>query len=189
MSSDPLIVFGAFDRHNFGDLLFPHVAEALLPGRELVFAGVARRDLRAFGGHQVESIVALAKQRGERPANVLHIGGEILTVDAWQAAVMVLPADDVGGVIGLYERRRSGLGWPGHRAISASITRRPMSCRGACSAVPGAGCSAASAAWRWIVAKRGCGPRSRLSCTGRTSSACGMRRRWPMSSPPESLRI
>lgn len=112
MSSDPLIVFGAFDRHNLGDLLFPHVAEALLPARELVFAGVARRDLRAFGGHHVESIAALAKQWGERPANVLHVGGEILTVDAWQAAVMVLPADDVGGVIGLYGDDDAGrLAW------------------------------------------------------------------------------
>jgi len=112
MSSDPLIVFGAFDRHNFGDLLFAHVAEALLPGRDLVFAGVARRDLTAFGGHRVESIVTLAKQRGDRPAHLLHAGGEILTVDTWQAAVMLLPADDVAGVIGLYEGDEAGrLAW------------------------------------------------------------------------------
>ena len=46
----PLILFGAFDRHNFGDLLFPHIATALLPGRELRFAGLALRDLRPYGG-------------------------------------------------------------------------------------------------------------------------------------------
>jgi hypothetical protein len=27
----PTILLGAFDRHNFGDLLFPHLAAALLP--------------------------------------------------------------------------------------------------------------------------------------------------------------
>ena len=42
----PTILFGAFDRHNFGDLLFPHVAAALLPGRKLAFAGLAERDPR-----------------------------------------------------------------------------------------------------------------------------------------------
>jgi len=26
------VLFGAFDRHNFGDLLFPHLMAALLPG-------------------------------------------------------------------------------------------------------------------------------------------------------------
>ena len=28
----PIILFGAFDRHNFGDLLLPHIAAALMPG-------------------------------------------------------------------------------------------------------------------------------------------------------------
>ncbi|MBE0547855.1 MAG: polysaccharide pyruvyl transferase family protein, partial [Rubrivivax sp.] len=36
-----IILFGAFDRHNLGDLLFPHIAAALLPGRTLVYAGLA----------------------------------------------------------------------------------------------------------------------------------------------------
>ena len=112
MSSDPLIVFGAFDRHNFGDLLFPHVAEAMLPGRELLFAGVAQRDLTAFGGHRVRAIASLASEWGDRPVDVFHAGGEILTVDAWQAAVMVLPQDDVAGVIGLYGDEEAGrLAW------------------------------------------------------------------------------
>lgn len=42
------IVFGAFDRHNLGDLLFAHVAAALLPRDEtVVFAGLAARVTRA----------------------------------------------------------------------------------------------------------------------------------------------
>lgn len=47
------VVFGAFDRHNLGDLLFAHVVAALLRGRDLVFAGIADRDLTAWGGHRV----------------------------------------------------------------------------------------------------------------------------------------
>ncbi|HQT30672.1 MAG TPA: hypothetical protein PLE48_06460 [Thiobacillus sp.] len=41
-----LTLFGAFDRHNFGDLLFPHVMTALSPRRSFGFAGLAARDHR-----------------------------------------------------------------------------------------------------------------------------------------------
>ncbi|PWB50812.1 MAG: chromosome condensation regulator RCC1, partial [Nitrosomonadales bacterium] len=85
----PILLFGAFDRHNFGDLLFPHVAAALLPGRKLIFAGLAERDLRPYGGHQVRALSQLALELGNRPLNILHVGGELLTCDAWQAAVML----------------------------------------------------------------------------------------------------
>lgn len=90
-SATPVIVFGAFDRHNFGDLLFPHVAAALLKTRNPVFAGLAGRDLRAYGGHRVAGIARLAAQCGDRPVHIVHAGGELLTCDAWQAAVMLLP--------------------------------------------------------------------------------------------------
>lgn len=46
----PVVLFGAFDRHNLGDLLFAHIAAALLPGKDLIHAGLAERDLRALGG-------------------------------------------------------------------------------------------------------------------------------------------
>ena len=46
----PLILFGAFDRHNFGDLLLAQVAAGCFPERELHFAGLADRDLRAWDG-------------------------------------------------------------------------------------------------------------------------------------------
>ncbi len=85
----PIILFGAFDRHNFGDMLFPHVAAALLPGRRHVFAGIAQRDLRPWGGHAVEALRAVAASLGDRPATLIHVGGEILSCDAWQAAVML----------------------------------------------------------------------------------------------------
>jgi hypothetical protein len=78
----PPILFGAFDRHNFGDLLFPHLLEVLLPGRAFDFCGLAERDLRAFGGHRVTPLPA-------RPTHLIHAGGELLTCTAWQAAVML----------------------------------------------------------------------------------------------------
>jgi len=83
----PPLLFGAFDRHNFGDLLFPHLMTALLPGQAFQFAGLAERDLRAFGGHRVSS---LATEGDKRPAHLIHVGGELLTCSAWQAAVMLL---------------------------------------------------------------------------------------------------
>lgn len=83
----PPVLFGAFDRHNFGDLLFPHLLTALLPGLAFECAGLAARDLRAVGGHQVKQLVASASSR---PAHLIHAGGELLTCSAWQAAVMLL---------------------------------------------------------------------------------------------------
>jgi hypothetical protein len=82
------IVFGAFDRHNFGDLLFAHVVATLLRGHELVFAGIAARDLMPWGGHRVESLAQIAAD--PLMTNLVVAGGEVLTCEAWQAAVMVL---------------------------------------------------------------------------------------------------
>ncbi len=101
----PTILFGAFDRHNLGDLLFPHVLEAMLgKQQELVLAGLAERDLRPFGGHRVVALPALAARWGERCANLVHAGGEILTCDAWQAAVMLLAREQVQSVIACHDR-------------------------------------------------------------------------------------
>ena len=83
------VLFGAFDRHNFGDLLFPHLLAALLPGRTFEFSGLAARDLRDFGGHLVMPLAAGA-------AHLIHAGGELLTCSAWEAAVMLRePAEAV----------------------------------------------------------------------------------------------
>jgi hypothetical protein len=95
-----VILFGPFDRHNLGDLLFAHIASALLPGRELVVAGLAERDLRPFGGHPVRALADVARDwPAGRPAAVLHAGGEVLTCSAWQAAAMLLPPDEAAPTI------------------------------------------------------------------------------------------
>lgn len=101
----PLILFGACDRHNFGDLLFPHIAAALQPDREIIIAGLAARDLTPDGGHRVAPLAQLAGQWRDRPVEILHVGGEILTCDAWQAAVMLQPPAEAQAAIAHYEQQ------------------------------------------------------------------------------------
>lgn len=125
-----VILFGAFDRHNLGDLLFPHIAAALLPGQDLVFAGLADRDLRPFGGH---AVAALSRLAAEPPATLIHVGGEILTCTAWQAAVMLLPPGQVQPTIAYLEARpaerdafvRAWLGTDAQAPYVASRRRHP----------------------------------------------------------------
>jgi hypothetical protein len=102
-SAPPLILFGAFDRHNLGDLLFPHLA-ARQAGRPLVIAGLAARDLTAWGGHRVRAIGEVAQAWGDAPADLLHVGGEILTCSRFEAAVMLLPPDEAATPIRRFER-------------------------------------------------------------------------------------
>jgi hypothetical protein len=99
-ATSELVLFGAFDRHNFGDLLFPHVMTALLPGRSCGFAGLAVRDLRAYGGHRVKPLAAWNKAR---PGHLIHAGGELLTCSAWQAAVMLLDPPEAATVTTRYD--------------------------------------------------------------------------------------
>jgi hypothetical protein len=92
----PPVLFGAFDRHNFGDLLFPHLLAALLPGHVFGFSGLAVRDLRSFGGHLVMPLPV-------QPTRLIHAGGELLTCTAWQAAVMLLDTGEADAVIARYD--------------------------------------------------------------------------------------
>jgi hypothetical protein len=105
----PLVLFGACDRHNLGDLLLPHIAAALLAPRDVVVAGLAARDLTPFGGHRVRAIGEVLR---EFPgATVIHVGGELLTCDAWEAAVMLLPPEEAPGVIARYDGRPERFDW------------------------------------------------------------------------------
>ena len=98
------VVFGAFDRHNLGDLMSAHVAAALLAGEELVFAGLAARDLRDVGGHRVEALHALAGDPRLKGARLVHAGGETLTCTARQAAVMLQAPEQVDDALAFLER-------------------------------------------------------------------------------------
>lgn len=152
----PVIVFGAFDRHNFGDLLFAHVAATLLTQRELLFAGLAERDLRAYGGHRVAGIAQLAAQCGHRPVHILHAGGELLTCDAWQAAVMLLAPAQARQIIARFGHRpqeraawaRASLGMPALAPYMADRAAFPGACRVLYSGVGGVDFDACAPAMR-----------------------------------------
>ncbi|HMQ72626.1 MAG TPA: polysaccharide pyruvyl transferase family protein, partial [Rubrivivax sp.] len=101
----PAVVFGAFDRHNLGDMLLAHVAEALLAGRQIAFAGLADRDLRPLGGHRVHALPSLAARWRHGPALLWHAGGELLGCRAWQAALMLMDAAEAPAAAVYWQRR------------------------------------------------------------------------------------
>ena len=79
------VLFGAFDRHNLGDLLLARLAAAEAGG-PVAFAGLAHRDLTREGGPRV---LPLAEAVAHTPVRLIHVGGEILDCDAEQAAFML----------------------------------------------------------------------------------------------------
>jgi len=106
IDTPPLILFGAFDRHNFGDLLLAEIAaaQAQCP---VIYAGLAARDMRPFGGHEVMALPALLRDWPAHYAQapeLLHVGGEILTTNAWEAAVMLLDEANAQAAIASYAR-------------------------------------------------------------------------------------
>ena len=105
----PFILFGACDRHNLGDLLFPHLAAVLLAPREVVVAGLAARDLTPFGGHRVRAIGEVLREWPGAP--MIHAGGELLCCDAWEAAAMLLPPEEAPGVIAQFDGKPERFDW------------------------------------------------------------------------------
>ncbi|HZX31707.1 MAG TPA: polysaccharide pyruvyl transferase family protein [Rhodocyclaceae bacterium] len=103
MSSCPIVLYGAFDRHNFGDFLLGHAAALRAAPRPCLFAGLRAVDYSALGGFPVErlgDVLAGWRQRyGDAPIDLLHVGGEILDTDSWEAAVMLLAPDEASRVI------------------------------------------------------------------------------------------
>ncbi len=85
------VLFGACDRHNLGDLLFPHVVTAMLGEQEPVVAGLRAADLRRLGGQRVVALDTLARDLAQHPVNLIHVGGETLSCEAWDAAAVLLP--------------------------------------------------------------------------------------------------
>lgn len=108
MSLPPLVLFGPFDRHNLGDLLFPHLLAERHRRRRILFAGLAARDMSRFGGHRVSSVEALGRAWAGPPADLLHVGGEILDCDAWTAAVMLCEPDEAAAAVARLDRDEAG---------------------------------------------------------------------------------
>ncbi|HEY8607706.1 MAG TPA: polysaccharide pyruvyl transferase family protein [Noviherbaspirillum sp.] len=149
----PCIVFGAFDRHNFGDLLFPHILAALLPDRPLVFTGLAARDLTPFGGHRTLALADVAAQFAGEEVDIVHAGGEVLTCSAWQAAAMLLPSADATAAIAYLESDpvaraafvRDVLRVPSHAPYTAGRALFPRARRVIYNGVGGVGLAQAAA--------------------------------------------
>ena len=101
------VLFGAFDRHNFGDMLFAHLAlgECLEP-TSVALAGLVAADLTAFGGHRVESLAEVLARQGRAPLRLIHVGGETLTCDRWVARITTLGPADAASAIARYEHDR-----------------------------------------------------------------------------------
>jgi hypothetical protein len=78
----PPVLFGAFDRHNLGDILLAAMAAAEHPGAAC--AGLAARDMRPFAGPHVLPLASFSA-----PIRLIHVGGELLDCDAAQAAYML----------------------------------------------------------------------------------------------------
>lgn len=127
MSSCPIVLFGAFDRHNLGDFLLGHAAALRAAPRSCLFAGLRSADYSALGGFPVESlgnVLAGWRQRfGAASLELVHVGGEILDTDAWEAAVMLLGPDEAPAVVSRLDADR-----PGRAAWAAGLlaTDRPV---------------------------------------------------------------
>ncbi|MEM5310119.1 polysaccharide pyruvyl transferase family protein [Paraburkholderia sp. JHI869] len=112
MAATPTVIFGAFDRHNFGDLLIAQVVARMLPRHELLFAGLAARDPHGDGGPPAVTLARIAAFAHGRAVNVIHAGGELLTCNAWEAAVMLAPPQRVPALIAAEgEWLRDGRAW------------------------------------------------------------------------------
>ncbi|AQV97964.1 polysaccharide pyruvyl transferase family protein [Cupriavidus necator] len=101
----PTILFGAFDRHNFGDLLLPHVIRSLIGQANPFYGGLAERNLRMHGGHRVHTLARLAAIVGDSAVDVIHVGGETLTCSLWEAAVMLQRPEQARAVVALLDAR------------------------------------------------------------------------------------
>lgn len=112
MSDIPIVLFGAFDRHNLGDFLLGHAAAQRAAPRPVLFAGLRAADWRSCGGFAVEALAEVAagwtRRYGAAPLELVHVGGETLDTDAWEAAVMLLEAAAAPGVIARLDADREG---------------------------------------------------------------------------------
>lgn len=121
----PLVLFGAFDRHNLGDLLLAEVAAWRALPRPSLFAGLCAADMRRYDSVVVRPIAEIAAGwpavHGDAPMEVLHVGGEVLDTDAWEAATMLLPVEMAAERVATLDGRpRARMAW----AASSLGTRR-----------------------------------------------------------------
>jgi polysaccharide pyruvyl transferase WcaK-like protein len=90
-----IVLYGAFDRHNYGDLLFPLVMERMLsqkfPNKKIVVAGLIDSDLSEFNALPTTSIKKALKESNKDVAIILA-GGDVVACD-WLSAYSYLLSD------------------------------------------------------------------------------------------------
>ncbi|MBI5780354.1 MAG: polysaccharide pyruvyl transferase family protein [Rhodocyclales bacterium] len=127
-----LILFGAFDRHNYGDLLLARLAAEGAGGRSVHFAGLRAWDARAVAGFAVRPLPEVLADLTPGGYDLRHVGGEILDCDAWSAAVMLLDEEHATRLIARFDadlcaRRREAARRLGtHRPLPYVLRRRDV---------------------------------------------------------------
>lgn len=73
-----VVLFGASERHNFGDLLMGYIFEKILKkqGINSIHASILENDLSQYGGSKVHSIFSLVEAGLDENTPILHVGGE-----------------------------------------------------------------------------------------------------------------
>jgi hypothetical protein len=74
---EKIILYGAFGRHNFGDMLFPHIVENLLKDSNIpIFVcDIFSRDMRQYQGHNVLSVTDFFDS--DETVHLIHVGGQV----------------------------------------------------------------------------------------------------------------
>lgn len=71
------ILYGAFGRHNFGDMLFPYILKSLLESNsintDIEYCDIAEADMASHGGRNVKSITDFFDYESE--INLIQVGG------------------------------------------------------------------------------------------------------------------
>lgn len=90
-----ILIIGAFDRFNYGDLLFPIIIEQQLKtyGKplDIAYFGMIDSDLRGLGGKPTQNIQAFyqACNAEDKRANIIVAGGEAIAV-TWNSLLVAL---------------------------------------------------------------------------------------------------
>lgn len=96
-------LFGAFERYNYGDLLFPNILEKLLkpkfPDAKFIFLGLVESDLTSLGGKKTEAVHSLSQLTPTDRLVLIHVGGEVLGCPAEYALGADLPQPVAGQLL------------------------------------------------------------------------------------------
>ncbi|WP_341647949.1 polysaccharide pyruvyl transferase family protein [Thauera humireducens] len=130
----PLILFGAFDRHNFGDLLLGRIAARTTGRADAIAAGLAARELRRAGGFAVAALDDIVAAQAGHAFDLLQVGGEILGCSRYEAAVMLLAPDEAARIVARLDRDTAARD---HWAVGQPGTARELPYVASRAALPG----------------------------------------------------